>query len=326
MENLKIRVTNKAESKEAQELFFSLGCFIDYPEKCLDDAVILFLESCGLLTYSSTETFVTDGVEYKEITIPELRDMVVLKRNDPKDATHTDQDNWRWFVSSNGTCYVFACGNSQNLPQWDESSLDMVDLKPIKEEVMKEFLNPEQGYSLVKCFVGETPVPESWIEVPEGAIKAYLNNSKTINFVNKDDDYINSAVGKWCDTHRGMHEKSGHVLVWQRGEESLNDKIEVAEVARQELKGIDATLAERQSQYGSFEDVAFVTENIMATLAKVRSNGLQDLPNTHRMALYMIASKMARIVNGDFNHLDSWHDIGGYSKLIEDLIGDNGEI
>ena len=42
--------------------------------------------------------------------------------------------------------------------------------------------------------------------------------------------------------------------------------------------------------------------------------------NPHRMALYMIASKMARIVNGDFNSIDGWHDIGGYSKLIEDLL------
>ena len=83
---------------------------------------------------------------------------------------------------------------------------------------------------------------------------------------------------------------------------------------------IDETLAERQAQYGCFEDVAFVTESIMGILSKVRGNGLQDLPNPHRMALYMIASKMARIVNGDFNHLDSWHDIGGYAKLIEKLI------
>ena len=93
--------------------------------------------------------------------------------------------------------------------------------------------------------------------------------------------------------------------------------------AAQAIAGVDATLAERQSTYGNFEDVAFVTENIMAVLGSVRVNGLNELPNTHRMALYMIASKMARIVNGDFNHFDSWHDIGGYSKLIEKLI--NGE-
>lgn len=90
--------------------------------------------------------------------------------------------------------------------------------------------------------------------------------------------------------------------------------------AAQASGGIDATLAQRQSTYGNFEDVAFVTENIMSVLGSVRVNGLNELPNTHRMALYMIASKMARIVNGDFNHIDGWHDIGGYSKLIEKLI------
>ena len=101
-------------------------------------------------------------------------------------------------------------------------------------------------------------------------------------------------------------------------ETTLNDQYAEIEQVRQQT--IEATLAERQAQYGCFEDVAFVTENIMAVLSKVRTNGLSDLPHPHRMALYMIASKMARIVNGDFNHKDSWHDIGGYSKLIEDLL------
>ena len=93
-----------------------------------------------------------------------------------------------------------------------------------------------------------------------------------------------------------------------------------AEIEKVRQQTIEATLAERQSTYGNFEDVAFVTENIMAVLSQARTNGLSDLPHTHRMALYMIASKMARIVNGDFNHVDGWHDIGGYSKLIEKLI------
>lgn len=161
---------------------------------------------------------------------------------------------------------------------------------------MKEYLtkNSSGNYQLVNHRFSEDD-----IEVPEWGNYAYNNDIGVCFFKN--------AIGY-----------NHPLLIWQR--ESLNDKIVSAEVARQESKSIDATLAERQSQYGSFEDVAFVTENIMATLAKVRSNGLHDLPHTHRMALYMIASKMARIVNGDFNHLDSWHDIGGYSKLIEDLI------
>lgn len=101
-------------------------------------------------------------------------------------------------------------------------------------------------------------------------------------------------------------------------ETTLNDQYAEIEQVRQQT--IETTLAERQAQYGCFEDVAFVTENIMAVLSKVRTNGLSDLPYPHRMALYMIASKMARIVNGDFNYRDNWHDIGGYSKLVEDLL------
>ena len=99
---------------------------------------------------------------------------------------------------------------------------------------------------------------------------------------------------------------------------TLNDKY--AEIEQVRKQTIEQTLAERQSTYGNFEDVAFVTENIMAVLSMARTNGLSDLPHTHRMALYMSASKMARIVNGDPEYFDNWHDIGGYAKLIEKLI------
>ena len=100
--------------------------------------------------------------------------------------------------------------------------------------------------------------------------------------------------------------------------DSLNDQYAEIEQVRQQT--IEATLAERQAQYGCFEDVARTTGKIMEALSEVRVNGLNDLPHPHRMALYMIASKMARIVNGDFNYCDNWHDIGGYSKLVEDLL------
>lgn len=77
------------------------------------------------------------------------------------------------------------------------------------------------------------------------------------------------------------------------------------------------TLNERQSQYGDFKDVAGMTQELLAVMEQY---GYSDIPNTHKEALHMICSKMARIVNGDHNHLDSWHDIGGYAKLIENNI------
>jgi len=36
----------------------------------------------------------------------------------------------------------------------------------------------------------------------------------------------------------------------------------------------------------------------------------------------MICHKISRIVNGDPNYKDSWHDIIGYAKLIEDKLED----
>jgi len=38
---------------------------------------------------------------------------------------------------------------------------------------------------------------------------------------------------------------------------------------------------------------------------------------SHREALEMIAHKIGRILNGDPNYADSWHDIAGYAKLAE---------
>ena len=206
----------------------------------------------------------------------------------------------------------------------------------------KEYLVPDNGGYRVAVQDAGLPIAEDWIAIPEGANYAYNNDLGLL--------FMQSEIG------------SNHpLLVWQRptqpealpfiddNPQSLCEQYAEIEQVRQAIKvksgsdsdhaldamsfgimgvraasgGVDATLAERQAQYGCFEDVAFVTENIMSILAQVRVNGLNDLPHTHRMALYMIASKMARIVNGDFNHLDSWHDIGGYSKLIEKLI--NGE-
>lgn len=102
----------------------------------------------------------------------------------------------------------------------------------------------------------------------------------------------------------------------------LGDLIHVSELPfiDDEPKGIEATLAERQSTYGDFTHVANTTGQLMSIIRNSK-NG-QTMPYAHDEALHMICSKIARIVNGDFNHKDSWHDIGGYAKLIENLIDD----
>ena len=151
------------------------------------------------------------------------------------------------------------------------------------------------------------------MDCEKGYIVASKNAESPINF-----DY-------WCDVKNTITLQELRDMVNQDQDEpfltpetTLNDQY--AEIEQVRKQTIEATLAERQAQYGSFEDVARTTGKIMEALSEVRTNGLNDLPYPHRMALYMIASKMARIVNGDFNHKDGWHDIGGYSKLVEDLL------
>lgn len=84
------------------------------------------------------------------------------------------------------------------------------------------------------------------------------------------------------------------------------------------MQAIDDTLKERGSRYGSFMGHARITQNI--------KHAVQDSPNWPLLApdmaecLEMLAHKMGRILNGDPNYHDSWHDIVGYAKLVADRL------
>lgn len=39
--------------------------------------------------------------------------------------------------------------------------------------------------------------------------------------------------------------------------------------------------------------------------------------DSQKEALEMVAHKIGRIVNGDPGYLDSWHDMIGYTRLVE---------
>lgn len=75
------------------------------------------------------------------------------------------------------------------------------------------------------------------------------------------------------------------------------------------------TLAERGQRYGAFVDHAKIAQNIKRGM---QCRGYDSLPDLHRQALEVIADKIARVLNGDPNYLDNWHDIQGYAKLVED--------
>jgi hypothetical protein len=83
---------------------------------------------------------------------------------------------------------------------------------------------------------------------------------------------------------------------------------------------VDAILDERAYTYGSFRDVAEVAQEIKATIRIGDTNRSEELPADQIEALDMIASKIARILCGDSDYVDSWIDIAGYATLVADRL------
>jgi transposase-like protein len=83
---------------------------------------------------------------------------------------------------------------------------------------------------------------------------------------------------------------------------------------------VDAILNERGNTYGSFEDVANVAQefkNIAYDSLKARQKTIYA---DQAEALDMIFSKIARIINGNPDQIDSWVDIAGYAQLVADRL------
>ena len=77
---------------------------------------------------------------------------------------------------------------------------------------------------------------------------------------------------------------------------------------------LDETLADRGRTYGSFESHAKLAQLMKRIVWEHRGWG--KLADDQRQALEVIFDKIARVLNGDPDHKDSWQDIAGYAMLI----------
>ena len=81
------------------------------------------------------------------------------------------------------------------------------------------------------------------------------------------------------------------------------------------MSNIDSTLNERGGRYGEFAGHANVTQNLKRAMGQ--HPGWRKLKDDQKEALEMAAHKIGRILNGDPDYIDSWHDIIGYVRLVE---------
>lgn len=77
---------------------------------------------------------------------------------------------------------------------------------------------------------------------------------------------------------------------------------------------INETLEQRGARYGEFSEVAETTYQLQEALKRSQPS---SMTSSQIIALDMICNKMARIVNGDPDYIDNWHDIAGYATLVE---------
>ena len=234
MENIKVRVSNEAESKEVQELFFELGYGFEWcKNKNIQDfeyfgVYYFFAYSDGDLTVSSDKNLFDFKISHKELTIQQLGDLVVLKRNDKADRNVIDPEysDANLYLDSNENIFVF------HLPtqKWKESNLNgehyvVARLKPI-EDPMKEYLVKSAKDGSYIYTQAEFASGDGVIEIPKGAIEARLNRSGLLNFIRVDGCWMNNGTrGEWF----GARDHSHHKIIWQRNPEAVKVTIDELE-------------------------------------------------------------------------------------------------
>jgi hypothetical protein len=87
---------------------------------------------------------------------------------------------------------------------------------------------------------------------------------------------------------------------------------------------VTVTLQERGNRYGIFLEHAIVTMRLKQVISQELEVRKKSLDADQQEALDMICHKIGRIVNGDPDYADSWHDIAGYAQLVADRL--NGEL
>ena len=84
------------------------------------------------------------------------------------------------------------------------------------------------------------------------------------------------------------------------------------------MTDVTSTLAERGARYGTFYDHATIAQGLQEVLLEA-PNWFKLKPDVRQMCI-VITDKLARILNGDPDYTDNYHDIQGYARLVENRL------
>jgi hypothetical protein len=138
--------------------------------------------------------------------------------------------------------------------------------------------------------------------------------TKVIRWLEKHPKATNADIAETLGVSAGY--------VWKLRRLGLSTvKAPVEPLTSEQVKvSVDAILDKRASTYGNFVDVARITQRLKHVAHTAAGERDKTFAYDQAEAMDMIFSKLARIINGDANHIDSWLDIAGYAKLVSDRL------
>lgn len=238
MQAYKFNAINDDEALKAIHFFKELGFIQAFDISKIGNVPHHIFAGKGAITWLHNDLKLYKNHEYKEVTLPELHSMFILKRNNPADATH--EGGYPYIQLFDGW-YYFDRGSTN---KWQRSIAKQAfydSLKPIQQK--KEYLVPQiaGGFMYRKAY-DQRHIPKHWIEIPEGATFATGKDKLTFR---KDLYYLEDAqpIGSddtpyWRHTDitlKRAKEMKSLTIAWVREEPSMNDIIKTAEDHRQSL-------------------------------------------------------------------------------------------
>lgn len=80
------------------------------------------------------------------------------------------------------------------------------------------------------------------------------------------------------------------------------------------------TLATRASSHGDFIENGEIMQDLKVVCRAAPNWKKFELKAYQKEAIDMICHKLGRILCGDPNFVDHWHDIAGYATLVENVL------
>lgn len=81
---------------------------------------------------------------------------------------------------------------------------------------------------------------------------------------------------------------------------------------------VQETLATRQTTHGCFIENGIIMQDLKERM--ITTVNWPHLTPYQKEALHMIQHKIGRILSGNPNEPDHWHDIAGYATLAENIL------